>query len=56
LAHTFASPCLDHEPKARVATNMNMMPLKVIEKEVYLWVKSPFGLLKDHGPNRGLNI
>jgi hypothetical protein len=39
-----------------VAINMNLMPLKVIGKEVYLWARGLYGLLKDHGPNRCLNI
>jgi hypothetical protein len=36
--------------------DMNLMPLKVIKKEVCLLVKSSFGLLKDPKPKRHPNI
>ncbi len=35
---------------------MNLMPLKVIGKEVCLQVKGPFKLSKDPRPKRHLNI
>jgi len=36
--------------------DMNPMPLKVIGKEVYLQVESPFRLSKDLRPKRRPNI
>ncbi len=41
---------------AMVTINMNMMPLKVIRREAYLWARSPYGLSKDLGPKRCPNI
>jgi hypothetical protein len=39
-----------------VAIGMSLMPLKDIGKEIFLQVKGPFGLSKDLGPKRCLNI
>ncbi len=39
-----------------VAIGMSLMPLKDIGKKICLQVKGPFGLSKDLGPKRHLNI
>jgi hypothetical protein len=38
-----------------VAINMNLMPSKVIGREVYLWDKGPSRLSKDFGLKRHPN-
>jgi hypothetical protein len=39
-----------------VAIDMSLIPLKVIKINICLWAKGPYGLSKDLGPKRCLNI
>jgi hypothetical protein len=39
-----------------VAVGLSLMPSKVIGRKVFLWVRTLFGLSKDHGPEGHPNI